>query len=178
MSHIRHLSERDVRTLLSVMGEVFPGAPSFTLQGSAGEGRLWSALAQPQWPHHRTLQHKAAALHFHLNLDHPFLDGNKRFAVAAMEMFVDRNHATIFATDDELVDFSLRVASGEWTRDDCTRYLNRRLLRRTWTSAQMDRWLDRMPVPELRAVSVAAQQLAGDGDVLLYRLRRALHAAS
>lgn len=176
MSRIRYLSERDVGNLLGVMSEVFPDAPSFTLQGSTGEGLLLSALAQPQWPHHRTLQQKAAALHYHLNRDHPFFDGNKRFAVAAMEMFVDRNHATIFATDDELVGFSLRVASGEWTRDDCTRYLNRRILRLSWTHAQTERWIDRMSASELEAVGIAAQWLADDG-ALHYRLRRALRAA-
>lgn len=182
MARIRYLSEKDVSTLLSVMGEVFDGAPAFTLQGSAGEGLLSSALAQPQWPHHSTLQQKAAALHFHLNRDHPFLDGNKRFAVAAMEMFVDHNGALIFATDfatdAELVNFSLRVAAGEWTRDDCTRYLNRRMARLAWTQAQTGRWLKRMSAANLQAVNAAVGWLIDHDEALPYRLKRALRAAA
>lgn len=178
MARIRYLSERDVNTLLSVMGEVFDDVPAFTLQGSAGAGRLSSALAQPQWPHHRTLQQKAAALHFHLNRDHPFLDGNKRFAVAAMEMFVDRNDAVIVATDDELVDFSLRVAAGEWTREDCTRYLNQRMARLAWTQAQIEKWSKRISPSDLQAVDAAIEWLADHDEALPYRLKRALLAAT
>ena len=139
MANLRYLSDLEVQTLIGVMGDVFAGAPAFMLQGSAGAGRLSSALAQPLWPHHRTLQQKAAVLHYHLNRDHPFIDGNKRFAVAVMEMFVLRNDAMILATDEDLVDFSLRVASDEMNRDDCALFLRRRILRGSWTSVQADR---------------------------------------
>ena len=178
MASLRYLSEHDVQTLLSVMGDVFPGTPAFTLQGSAGEGRLSSALAQPQWPHHRTLQQKAAVLHYHLNRDHPFIDGNKRFAVAAMEMFVLRNDAMIFATDDELVDFSLRVASGEMSREDCALYLRRRTLRLTWTDEQTDRWFDLMPAADAQAVVKAGEWLAERDEALPDRILKALLAAA
>ena len=176
MPNIRYLSEYDANTLLSVIGEVFADAPAFTLQGNAGAGRLSSALAQPRWPHHRTLQQKAAVLHFHLNRDHPFIDGNKRFAVAAMEWFVLANTAFILATDDELVDFSLRVAGGEMSREDCLLYLRRRTLRLTWTDEQTDRWLDHLPAADREAVLAAGEWLAEHDEALPGRIVRALRA--
>lgn len=53
-------------------------------------GSLESALAQPRASFggadlHASLPAKAAALGFSLTLNHPFLDGNKRTAHAAME---------------------------------------------------------------------------------------------
>jgi death-on-curing protein len=56
-------------------------------------GLLESALAQPRASFggvdlHTTLIDKAAALGFSLALNHAFVDGNKRIAHAAMEVFL------------------------------------------------------------------------------------------
>jgi len=58
--------------------------------------RLESALAQPRASFggvdlHLTLAAKASALGYSLALNHPFLDGNKRVAHAAMEVFLILN---------------------------------------------------------------------------------------
>jgi len=88
-----------------------------------------SALAQPQWHYRRTLQRKAAVLHYHLNRDHPFIDGNKRFAITAMETFLTLNDAVLLATDKELEDFSLAVAGGELSREGSFEFVKYRTSR-------------------------------------------------
>ncbi|MBM4415847.1 MAG: hypothetical protein FJ035_06315 [Chloroflexi bacterium] len=79
-----------------------PGLPAFQLAGGEGEGRLRSALGQPRWPHHRGVAAKAAALHYFLNKNRPYVDGNKRFAVTAMLTFLFINDYGLVASDDEL----------------------------------------------------------------------------
>ncbi|MDF0551888.1 Fic family protein [Kamptonema sp. UHCC 0994] len=54
-------------------------------QGIRDEGLLESALAQPQSTFggellHPTIQDQAAAYFYHLAMNHPFIDGNKRTA--------------------------------------------------------------------------------------------------
>ena len=154
MANLRYLSEHDVQTLLSVMGDVFPGTPAFTLQGSAGEGRLSSALAQPQWPHHRTLQQKAAVLHYHLNRNHPFIDGNKRFALTAAEYFLNINEAMLLVGDDELYDFSIGVADGSIDRDGAIEFFTRRAIRLSWIEdpQRFERWRDALSAADRAAI--------------------------
>lgn len=83
-------------------------------------GLLASALARPQttvfgedaYPDIHT---KAAALLHSLVGNHALVDGNKRLAWLATYVFLDlAGHAPI-ATDDEVVEFVLAVASGELT---------------------------------------------------------------
>lgn len=176
MATLKYLSEVDVVDLISVAKAAFPDAPAFTLQGDAGKGRLFSALAQPRWPHHRTLQQKAAVLHYHLNRDHPFIDGNKRFAVAAMEVFLLDNRAVLVATDDELVNFSLQVAASDLNRDGCAAFLSRRMLRTQWTQDSLRRHLDRLSQDELDAIAAATDWLADQESPLPLRIRQEMTA--
>lgn len=65
-------------------------------------GGLESALAQPKATFggtdlHPTSVDKAAALCSSLALNHPFVDGNKRIAHAAMAVFLDLNRLTVEA---------------------------------------------------------------------------------
>ena len=96
MPRLRYLDDDEARRIVAELTRrVFPGAPAFQLRGEAGQAMLSSALAQPRWRHHRTLQRKAAVLHYHLNRNHPFIDGNKRFALTAAEYFLDINGAML-----------------------------------------------------------------------------------
>ena len=133
---------------------------------------LLGALGQPRWPHYRTLQAKAGALHYFLNRDHPFVDGNKRFAVAAMETFLFMNDAQLIATDDEVTAFALGVARGEIDRPMCAEFLQRRVLRRAWEDDQIGHWLFRMPPEDRAAVGDIFRE--GMGMVRHRRIRRAL----
>jgi len=82
------------------------------LRGADGRERLLSALGQPRWPRYRGVIGKAAALNYFLNKGHPFVDGNKRFAVAAMATFLAMNRVTVIARYDEIMNLALGVADG------------------------------------------------------------------
>ncbi|WP_293253487.1 MULTISPECIES: type II toxin-antitoxin system death-on-curing family toxin [unclassified Microcoleus] len=64
--------------------------------GVRDEGLLESALAQPQATFggqllHPTISEQAAAYLYHLAMNHPFIDGNKRTAFAVADTFLRLN---------------------------------------------------------------------------------------
>jgi len=80
-------------------------------------GLLDSAIAQPAARFggqylHADVWEMAAAYLFHLALNHPFFDGNKRTAVAAALTFLRLNDVDFAFLEDELADFVLQVAQG------------------------------------------------------------------
>ena len=101
------------------------GAP-----GLLNLGALGSALAQPRMTFdgqdlYPTMVEKAAALGFSLIQNHPFVDGNKRTAHAAMEIFLVLNAYQIHATVEEQEDTILKVAAGKSGREAFTAWLRR-----------------------------------------------------
>ena len=60
----------------------------------------------------------AAAYLFHLCGNHPFVDGNKRTALAAAEVFVTANKRRLSATDEELEDLTMGVARGSVSKTE------------------------------------------------------------
>ena len=80
-------------------------------------GLLQSAVAMPQaafgevWLH-SSLEEMAAAYLYHLAQNHPFIDGNKRTAAMAMLVFLRVNGLLLTFTEDELVELTIGVASG------------------------------------------------------------------
>jgi death-on-curing protein len=80
-------------------------------------GLLESAVAMPQATFggaylHGTLYEMAAAYLFHIAKNHPFLDGNKRTALACALSFLRLNVLKVKAGEDELVDLVLGVVEG------------------------------------------------------------------
>jgi death-on-curing protein len=91
-------------------------------------GLLQSALAMPEASFdgallHATLHEQAAAYLFHLVKNHPFVDGNKRVALAAALVFLDLNGAEVRATEDELVDLTVAAASGGISKSEIAVFL-------------------------------------------------------
>ena len=91
-------------------------------------GALESAVAQPRASFggsdlHPTLIEKTGALGFALAQGHPFVDGNKRVAHAAMATFLLLNSADIAATVDEQEQLMLNLASGRLSRADLVAWL-------------------------------------------------------
>lgn len=86
------------------------------LAGLRDEGLLESALARPRnllaygSP---SLSELAAAYGFGLARNHPFLDGNKRIALATMGVFLDVNGYELTAPQVEAVTVIMRLAAGE-----------------------------------------------------------------
>lgn len=111
------------RRLLQARG----GAP-----GIRDFGALESAIAQPKTTFggtdlYPTLPEKAAALRFSLVQGHPFVDGNKRVAHAAMETFLVLNGTEIDAPVDQQERLMLDLAAGRIERSDLTDWLRQHL---------------------------------------------------
>lgn len=97
-----------------------------TYGGEAGvrdPAGLESALAQPELEVfgqvlHPTAPLKVAAYLYHLALNHPFVDGNKRVAWAVMETYLVLQGLELTMTDDEAYDLTVRVAKGALTKEE------------------------------------------------------------
>jgi len=116
MSQAVFLSVNDVLEIHRRVIEAFGG-----YAGLRDRGLLESAIAMPRSTFdgtelHAGLAQKAAAYHFHLCANHPFVDGNKRVAVAAAELFVMVNGRELTASDDELVELTMGVARGRLSK--------------------------------------------------------------
>ncbi len=91
-------------------------------------GALESAMAQPKATFdsidlYPSLAEKAGALGHGLAMNHPFLDGNKRIAHAAMAVVLDLNGWSIDASVDEQERLMLDLASGKVSRLELTDWL-------------------------------------------------------
>jgi death on curing protein len=92
-------------------------------------GALQSAVAQPKATFggadlYPSAVDKASALGFGLAMNHPFIDGNKRIAHAALAVFLELNGLTIEATIDEQERLMLDLAAGLVSRDELTAWLS------------------------------------------------------
>jgi death-on-curing protein len=95
--------------------------------GGAGEirdtGLLESAINQPMTSFdgislHPIIFEKAAAYLYYLCKNHPFLDGNKRVALASSLVFHDINGYDILDPNETLYDFVIGVAEGKFKIED------------------------------------------------------------
>ncbi len=59
----------------------------------------------------------AATYAYHLSQAHAFLDGNKRIAALATEIFLALNGIALRVTNDELADLFLGIAASEVSRE-------------------------------------------------------------
>ena len=65
----------------------------------------------------------AAAYGYGLAKNHPFVDGNKRTAFVAVELFLALNGWTLAAIDADCVMAMLRLASSEWSEAQFAQWL-------------------------------------------------------
>ena len=100
--------------------------------GILNQAALESAVAQPQQSFsgidlYEGLVDKAAALAFFLALNHPFIDGNKRVAYTAMEVFLVLNGYEVVTSVDDSESTFLDLAAGRLTRQQLTEWLRQRI---------------------------------------------------
>ena len=81
-------------------------------------GLLESAIAQPEASFggqylHADIFQMAAAYIYHLVMNHPFVDGNKRVGLEAALIFLEINNENLSASDEELVDLVLKTTAGQ-----------------------------------------------------------------
>ena len=79
---------------------LYGGAP-----GVRDEGLVLSALLRPQTGYYATLVEEAAALWEFLAMNHGFIDGNKRVALACTIVFLQANGAIPVGTEEEWISF-------------------------------------------------------------------------
>ncbi|MBX3497770.1 MAG: type II toxin-antitoxin system death-on-curing family toxin [Parvibaculum sp.] len=72
---------------------------------------------------HGDLFDMAAAYLFHIVLNHPFVDGNKRTGTAAALVFLDLNEIEMEIDDGALVDLVLAVAQGQIAKPEVAAFL-------------------------------------------------------
>ena len=93
-------------------------------------GLLQSALAQPQasfagqWFHNH-LYPMAAAYTYHLSQNHPFIDGNKRTALASALVFLELNGISLLDPRGRLKNAMFRIASGKMKKEEFERLLRK-----------------------------------------------------
>src|SRR5215207_10090019 len=72
-----------------------------------------------------TLAEKAGALVYALIQNHPFWDGNKRIATAALRLFLERNRARCTATQQQIKAFTTMIAKGELRDGDLVKWVDK-----------------------------------------------------
>ena len=96
--------------------------------GLRDRGALESSVAQPFQSYggvelYPTIVEKASALAFFLASNHPFVDGNKRVAHAALAVCLRLNGFVLRASVDEQEAVMLRLASGEMRREELAEWV-------------------------------------------------------
>ncbi len=92
--------------------------------GLRDQGQLESAVFRPQTGYYPDVVAEAAAPWESLSRNHPFIDGNKRTAFAAMYTFLAINGVSLTAHSDSAWNFlSARYANGDFQFDKLEAWL-------------------------------------------------------
>lgn len=74
---------------------------------------------------HTDIHEMAASYLFHIVMNHPFVDGNKRVGAVAALVFLAMNGYEFNAPEDDFANLVLDVASGKSGKSDATIFLRR-----------------------------------------------------
>ncbi|MEH2447670.1 MAG: type II toxin-antitoxin system death-on-curing family toxin [Nostoc sp.] len=96
--------------------------------GVRDKGLLDSALAQPQATFggellHLTIHEQAAAYLYHLAMNHPFIDGNKRTAFAVMDTFITLNGYSLNLSQEQAYNLVIQVVQKEISKEELSAFL-------------------------------------------------------
>ena len=97
------------------------------IYGVRDRNLLSSALYMPESSFdghylHETIPAMAAAYAFHICQNHPFLDGNKRVALASSLVFLDINGYEINCKNEILYNEIMNVAKGEIKKEELIKF--------------------------------------------------------
>lgn len=95
-----YLTVAEVYLMQHRLIELFGG-----LHGVRDKGAVEAAVFRPQTGYYNSVEEEAAALMESLGNNHGFLDGNKRIAFTAADVFLRRNGFFIEVTSQEGFDF-------------------------------------------------------------------------
>ncbi|MBP7653091.1 type II toxin-antitoxin system death-on-curing family toxin [Candidatus Dependentiae bacterium] len=90
--------------------------------GIRNENLLMSSIAMPSAGFgneyfHKDIYHMGAAYCFHICMNHPFIDGNKRTGLASALVFLDLNGIRILDLDKVLYDTIIELCSGNISKE-------------------------------------------------------------
>lgn len=102
--------------------------------GVRDEGLLDSALAQPQATFggellHPTIGEQAAAYLYHLAMNHPFIDGNKRTAFAVMDTFITLNGYSLNLSEEQAYNLVIQVVQRQISKEELSAFMELHLQR-------------------------------------------------
>lgn len=99
------------------------------VQGIRDENALESAIAHPQqleaYGGIESMGHLGGALAWAILRNHPFSDGNKRAAFAALNVFLERNGYRLTCSEVEETAMILRAVASEIAEDEWTAWVER-----------------------------------------------------
>lgn len=122
---VLHLSVEEVLTIHRRLVERFGG-----ISGVRDAGLLESALYRPRTGYYRDLAETAAALFESLLMNHPFLDGNKRVAFFATDVFLRLNGWKLQVDADDAHRFLIELLeSGNCDFDHLLPWIRQSLIR-------------------------------------------------
>ncbi|MFW9257426.1 type II toxin-antitoxin system death-on-curing family toxin [Nostoc sp. CALU 546] len=98
------------------------------ISGVRDEGLLDSALAQPQATFggellHPTIYEQATAYLYHLAMNHPFIDGNKRTAFAVMLTFLNLNGYILNLSQEQAYNLVIQVVQKEISKEELSAFM-------------------------------------------------------
>lgn len=98
-------------------------------EGVIDEGKLESALYRPvniaNYNSEASLYDLAAAIGYGIAINHPFIDGNKRTAFVVMAVFLDINQVELEASEIDVVQIMLGIASAITTEQELSVWLEK-----------------------------------------------------
>ena len=123
MKKINFIPKADILHFHHQLIQIYGGS-----YGIRDEKLLDSALEQPKTTYdgrylHDTLTSMAAAYGYHLCNNHPFIDGNKRIALVAMDTFLQQNGFEITASEKEAYKIMVQLSTGQLTKSELTKWL-------------------------------------------------------
>ncbi len=125
MKHVVFLPKKLILLFHEQLMQTYGGS-----HGIRDEKLLDSALGQPKATYegkylHDNLMKMAAAYGYHICNNHPFIDGNKRIALVAMDVFLQRNGYEIIANEKETYKMMMELATGELSKDELVLWLEK-----------------------------------------------------
>ncbi len=93
-------------------------------------GLLESAINQPEasfggeWLH-KTIFEMAAAYAFHIAKNHPFVDGNKRAALASALVFLELNGISVRDSKGKLYDVMIKLTTSQISKQEFGKILKK-----------------------------------------------------
>jgi len=123
---LHFLAPLKIRPMALISGTIFQRHCIISYGGAAGVrdiNLLSSAVAMPYASFAGEFLHKgifemAAAYAFHISQNHPFLDGNKRTALASALVFLELNGTSLSDPGEKLYQATMSLAGGDIGKEE------------------------------------------------------------